>query len=144
MTKYTYCGQQCALVFQLPWVRGNCGPVSSHYDPATHLSYGDVCLDNAINSQFLKVTIKTDPFRGGVQIYLGRSESNLCPVAVTLTCMVRRGNDSRPFFRYSWSRFITRERFVSKVQRALAAAGNNSSKYEGHSFKIGKLHSAVC
>ena len=47
-------------------------PSDSEYDPTTHLSYGDVRLDNAINPQFLEVTIKaskTDPFRKGVQNY---------------------------------------------------------------------------
>ena len=93
----------------------------SEYDPATHLSYGEVRLDNAINPQFLEVTIKaskTNPLRRGVQIYLGRTESDLCPVAATLNYMVQRSNDSRPIFRYSRSKFLTRE--------------GSSTKFGGH------------
>ena len=135
------------LFFRLPYRSGEIVvPSDSEYDPTTHLSYGDVRLDNAINPQFLEVTIKaskTDPFRKGVQIYLGRTDSDLCPVAATLNYMVRRGNDSGPFFRYSRSRFLTRERFVSEVRRALAAAGIDSSKYAGHSFRIGAASTAA-
>ena len=114
-------------------------PSDSERDPATHLLYGDVRLDNVFNPRFLKVTIKaskTDPFCRGVQIYLGRTESDLCPVAATLNYMVQKGNDSGPFFRYSRSKFLTREKFTNEVRRALAAAGINSSKYVGHSFRI--------
>ena len=66
-------------------------PSDSEYNPTTHLSYGyvrlDNRLDNVINPWFLEVTIKalkTNPFHRGVQIYLGYTESDLCPVAATL------------------------------------------------------------
>ena len=51
-------------------------PSDSEYDAAVHLSFGDVRLDNTTDPQFLEVTIKaskTDPFRQGVQVYLGRT-----------------------------------------------------------------------
>ena len=38
---------------------------------------------------------------------------------------------------FSKDRFLTMERFVTDVQRALEVAGNNFQKYLGHSFRIG-------
>ena len=55
-------------------------PSDSDYNPAVHLSFGDVSMDNATDPQFLKVTIasKTDPFHQGVRVYLGRTNTDLC------------------------------------------------------------------
>ena len=54
------------------------------YDPEGHLSAGDVALDSVSDSKVVQVKIKvskTDPFRKGVTIYLGRTGDDLCPVA---------------------------------------------------------------
>ena len=113
---------------------------------ATHLSYGDVRLDNSVDAQFLEVCIKaskTDPFHKGVQIYLERTGTDLCPVAAAVSYMVQRGDDSGPFFRYSRSKFLTKERFVNEVRKALDAAGIESCNYVGHSFKIGVASTAA-
>ena len=63
----------------------------------------DVCLDNMVDPQFLEVSIKaskTDPpFCKDVQIYLGRTGTDLCMVVVAVNYMVQRGDDSGPFFR---------------------------------------------
>ena len=76
-------------------------PSDRGYDPLTHLSFGDVRLSDARDPQFLEVTIKaskTDPFRQGVKVYLGRTSVDLCPVAAVLSYMTQRGVDSGPFF----------------------------------------------
>ena len=49
-------------------------PSAMMYDPAVHLSYGDVKTDNIAALQYIEVVIKvskTDPFQKGVTIYLG-------------------------------------------------------------------------
>ena len=59
-------------------------PSESEYNPAIHLSFGDICLDNAMDPQFLEVTIKVlkmDPFHQGVQVYLGWTDTDLCLMA---------------------------------------------------------------
>ena len=95
-------------------------------------------MDSATDLQFLEVTIKaskTDPFRQGVPVYLGRTNTDLCPVAAVLSYMVCRRTDNGPFFRYDRERALTRERFVKDVRSALQAAGINLEKYSGHSFR---------
>ena len=58
-------------------------PSAKEYDPGGHLSEGDVTLDNVSAPTLLQVRIKaskTDPFRKGVVVYLGRTDNDLCPV----------------------------------------------------------------
>ena len=121
-------------------------PSYSEYDLVVHLSFGDVCLDNTTDPQFLEVTIKalkTGPFHQGVQVYLGRTNTDFCPVAAVFSYMVYRGTDSDPFFRYTRIQALTRKRFVRDVQSALQAAGIDSERYSGHSFCIGATSTAA-
>lgn len=63
------------------------------YDQSCHLSEGDVLLMTPQLPTAVQVTIKaskTDPFRKGVKVYLGKTES---PVAA-----VSEGKISRPIF----------------------------------------------
>ena len=57
------------------------------YDPKCHLSMKDVAVDNRDNPRLLQVAIKqskTDPFRRGVNIYLGAIDSTICPIKAVL------------------------------------------------------------
>ena len=58
-------------------------PSLKEYDSEGHLSVGDVALDSQRDPSVVRVHIKqskTDPFRRGVFIYLGKTENDLCPV----------------------------------------------------------------
>ena len=121
-------------------------PSSSHYDPNLHLSYGDVCLHDKTSPEFLSVSIKaskTDPFRQGIRIYLGKSGVDICPVGAILAYMVSRGDRPGPFFGYANGRPLTRERFISSVRAALRSKGVDASPYSGHSFRIGAATAAA-
>ena len=51
-------------------------PSDSTFDATSHLAAGDVQVDNTSNPQYIQVNIKvskTDPFRQGVFVYLGRT-----------------------------------------------------------------------
>ena len=121
-------------------------PGGSSYDASVHLSHGDVRLDSQADPQFVEVRIKaskTDPFRRGVSVYLGRAAGPLCPVAAVLSYMVSRGTGPGPFFTFGDGRSLTRERFVAAVRSALSTAGLNPGKYAGHSFRIGAATTAA-
>ncbi len=93
-------------------------PGDHEFDPAIHLAHGDVTVDNVQDPKFIVVVVKaskTDPYRKGVRVYLGRAPGELCPVAAVLSYMVSRGSQPDPFFKFSDGRSLTRERFV--VQR---------------------------
>ena len=121
-------------------------PSDNTYDPSAHLSVGDVRIDNTSEPQYIEVILKaskTDPFRQGVRVYLGRSQADVCPVSAILAYMVLRGSTPGMFFKFVDGRLLTRARFVSSVRSALSAAGISDSRYSGHSFWIGAATMAV-
>lgn len=66
-------------------------PSDLKYDLVVHLSVGDVRINDTLSPQFIEVYLKapkTDPFRQGVRIYVGKSQADICPVAAILAYMV--------------------------------------------------------
>ena len=121
-------------------------PGDTAYDPSAHLSRSDIAVDNPSTPAVIRVTIKqskTDPFRKGVDLFLGKTASDLCPVAAMLNYLVVRGPVEGPLFRFRDGRPLTRQRFVGAVREALAKAGINQDKYSGHSFRIGAATTAA-
>ena len=122
-------------------------PSDSSFDPSVHPTAADVNVDSHASPSYLAIRIKaskTDPFRQGVTIYLGRTNYKLCPVASVLSYLVKRGRTPGPLFIFDDGRYLTRDRFVKAVREALDAAGVDASKYAGHSFRIGAATTAAC
>lgn len=68
-------------------------PSDSGYDPMVHLNKRDIAVDHPIMPKMVRITIKqskTDPFRKGIDLYLGRAESSLCPVKALLNYLAAR------------------------------------------------------
>lgn len=121
-------------------------PDDASFDSSIHLATGDVKVDDVRDPQFLEVQIKaskTDPFRLGVSIYIGRTGTDICPVAAILAYAVQRGTTPSPFFRFSGTQALTRARLVKAVREALSAAGVEAHQYSGHSFRIGTATTAA-
>lgn len=121
-------------------------PATNNYDPRFHLCFEDVCVDNLANPSFVKVRVKaskTDPFRQGVDVYVGCTKDELCPVRAVLAYMAARGAEQGPLFRWEDGRYLTREAFVVAVRQALSEGGLDSRNYAGHSFRIGAATTAA-
>ena len=123
-------------------------PSEADYSASTHLSYGDVVLDSSLEPSALEVKLKaskTDPFRQGVTVVVGRTNSSvgLCPVVANVAYMVARGATPGAYFTYSDGKMLTRDRFVRAIRSAFAQAGVDSSLYSGHSFRIGAATAAA-
>ena len=86
---------------------------------------------------------KTDPFRMGVTIFLGKTDSDTCPAAALLSYLAKRGLAPGPLFRFDDGRPLTRLALVSEVRAALTVAGIEPAPYSGHSFRIGAATSAA-
>ena len=107
-------------------------PTETAYDPAVHLGVLDLAVDDAAQPTCLRLTIKQskmDPFRKGVNRYVGRGQANLCLVAAVLGFLSVRGSTPGPLFVFEDGRPLTRARFAREVQVALSAAGVDQSKY---------------
>ena len=91
-------------------------PDTEAYDKSVHLGIDDIAIDNPSSPSFVRVRItqsKTDPFRRGVNLFLGRTRTDLCPVAEILSYIVVRGVGLGPMFRFADGCPLTRSRFVA-------------------------------
>ena len=115
-------------------------PSEASYDSSVHLNMADIAIDNTESPSTVKIRIKaskTDQFRKGVDIYLGRTHNPLCPVKALLAYIAKRGKEQGMLFRFEDGQLLTKERFVMRVREALSQAGINAKLYSGHSFRIG-------
>ena len=115
----------------------------AQYDKATHLNFGDVAVDNRTDPQAIRVRLKaskTDPFRRGMDVYVGKTGNALCPVAAMLAYL---GTAEGPLFRLSDGKALSRPRFVAETQKALRSRGGSSAGYSGHSFQCGAATTAA-
>ena len=116
------------------------------YDPSSSLSPQDISVDQHSDPSMICVHLKqskTDPFRHGVNIYMGRTNTELCPVAAILANVAIRLSSPGPFFITKDGSLLTHTQLVAAVRQALSAAGLDTTGYSGHSFRIGAATSAA-
>ena len=65
---------------------------------------------------------KTDPFRKGAEIHIGRGVYSLCAVQTMMAYLVHRGNDPGPLFLLQDSRPLFRLRLTDLLRQTLSAA----------------------
>ena len=124
----------CCLGF-FGFLRAGEFTVNSSFDPSVHLSIGDIQADSLVNPTCFKVRIKcskTDPFRKGCDIYVGRGNSAVCPIVALSNYLVLRGPAPGPVFQFVSGTPLSREHLSSTVQSILSAAGYAGS-FSGHS-----------
>ena len=116
------------------------------YNPALHLSWGDVAINDLSATTMVKLHLKKskcDQFGTGADVLLGRSGCQLCPVAAILAYIVARGNTPGPFFINRNRAPITKSSFILKIRAALRATGYAEDQFAGHSFRIGAATTAA-
>ena len=105
-------------------------PSESEFDEARHITFGDIsvdCLDKPTTLRLRLKASKTDPFRVGVDVFVGKTGGPLCPVMAVLDYVVVRGARQGPLFHFQDGRPLTRARFVERVRGALTRAGIDST-----------------
>ena len=103
-------------------------------------------MDNTRSPKILRVHIKaskTNPFRVGVDAFVGRTDNDLCPVSTVLAYMSIHGPGPGPFFRFKDNKPLTRPRLVAKLREAILATGVDCTAYSGHSFRSGAATTAA-
>lgn len=119
---------------------------SNRYDPSWHLSIQDISVDSITNPSVLQVHVKgskTDQFRQGTCITVGRTESHICPVKAVLTYIAARGFQPGPLFCNRNGSALTRQQLVAQLRATLAEEGVDCTRYSGHSFRIGAASTAA-
>ena len=118
-------------------------PSAPAFDARVHLAWGDVAIsdDNRVLRVLLKRS-KTDQFMRGVEVFIGATGNDLCPVDAVREYVARRGTSPGSFFRVAEGVPLTKTRFVELVRSALTRAGVPVDGYSGHSFRIGAATAA--
>jgi hypothetical protein len=121
-------------------------PSVEQYDSGAHLSLSDVSVDNHAMPSIFKIRIKqskTDPFRQGVDIYLGKTSAEICPVSALSSYLQERGPYPGPLFIHQDRTPLSRSQLVGMLKLCLQKAGYDDSLYNGHSFRIGAATTAA-
>ena len=121
-------------------------PENEKFDPGQHLYYADISADNPLNPTMLAVKIKqskTDQFRHGAKVFLGRTDTPLCPVVAMLAYLAWRGSGDGHLFCFEKGNALTQTLLVMEVRNAVAKAGLKPEDYSGHSFRIGAATTAA-
>ena len=121
-------------------------PSASAFEERIHLAWGDVAVDQACPPAMVRVHLKSskcDQLGKGVDVFVGRTDSDVCPVMLILSFVRRRGPSPGAFFRRYDGTPLTKSHFIAKVREALIAIGLEASRYAGHSFRIGAATSAA-
>ena len=124
------------------------GEITAPSNRGFNLSFSDVAVDSQSAPSILKVHLKqskTDQFRKGMDMHIGMTGDDLCPVSAMLAYLAVRQGAPGALFHFLDGRLlhVTVTRFTEVVREALDALGLHSQHYAGHSFRIGAATTAV-
>ena len=121
-------------------------PSASAYDKDIHLNLDDLATNCHYSPSLFRLRIKqskTDPFRQGVDVYLGPTGTTICPVQAMRAYLQVRGPSPGALFRFESGSPLTRVALVEHLHRALQQSGFEATSYNGHSFRIGAATTAA-
>ena len=79
-------------------------PSASNFDASCHLTLNDLSVDDPRNPKAICINLKqskTDPFRRGIQVFIGATNDRLCPVAALMAYLAMRDKStSTPLFKF--------------------------------------------
>ena len=116
------------------------------YVEAVHLSWGDIAANSRNDPSALRVHLKRykcDQFKRAVDVFVGRTHNDLCPVAAVLAYLAACGSVPGPLFIDANHRPLTTTKFVTRIQGILDEVGYPSHQFAGHSFRIGAATEAA-
>ena len=121
-------------------------PSLQGYDQEVYLNLGDLAIDSHTAPSLIRIRIKqskTDPFRQGVDIFVGATKADICPVQALVNYIGVHGTTPGPLFVFRSGAPLTRATLATEVQAALKLAGVAPDAYTGHSFRIGAAMTAA-
>lgn len=113
-----------------------------HFNPECCLTVSDLAFIPKSSPKFMLVQLKvskTDSFKKGQTIVIGKADSNLCPISPMLTYLESHTPfpTSVPLFTFQSGSSLTRARYLtSETMLLLSKGGLDLSKFVDHSFCI--------
>ena len=116
-------------------------PSQYEYDGSVHLSVQDISIDSRSAPRMIRVRINQS--KTGVDIYLGRTDTDICPVKAIPPYLAIRKNCPGPLFIQEDGKMLTWQMFSSIVKGILARLSLSEGNYNTHSFRIGAATAAM-
>ena len=69
-------------------------------------------VDNRHSPTAVRISLKKSKLSNGVDVYVGKIDSTICPVGAELDYTATRGPNSGPFFRFSNGDPLTKSKFT--------------------------------
>ena len=116
------------------------------YNKDKHLSMGEIAVDSHENPTVMTIFLrssKTDQFGQGTTLYVGRGDTQLCPISAMMHYLAAQPTVPGPLFINQGGTPLTKQSFTTHVHQALKATGINTQGYKGHSFRIGATTTAA-
>lgn len=120
-------------------------PSEGSYDSSRHLSLEDVAIDSKIKPRVLQLFLKeskTDPFKQGAKVFLGATDSTICPIKAVLGYLAKRNHQPGPLFITKEGKGWTSAMFRAALKSLLVELNVDKQCYNTHSFRIGAATSA--
>ena len=114
-------------------------PNRSSFSLDTHLGVPDIAFDSVVAPTCLRVRIKaskTDPFRKGCFLHIGRGSYPLCAIRALVAYLAIRGSAQGPLFLLCDGRPLSRVLLTDWLRRILSSSGVQGN-FSSHSFRIG-------
>lgn len=114
-------------------------PNLASFSTTLHLSVQDIAVDSDSNPLCLRVRIKaskTDPFRKGCFVHIGKVRSLLCALQAVMSYLSITGNSAGPLFLLQDGRPLSRALLTRWIRQIMVAAGIPGN-FSSHSFRIG-------
>ena len=114
-----------------------------------HLGKRDIAFEPSLVSPVRMIVnnicSKTDPFRKGIKLTIGKTGENICAVNAVkhYFSLLDTKEQKKPFFSFQDGKPLSRIRFVKEVQTLLEMSGVNPLHFNGHSFRIGAATAAA-
>lgn len=121
---------------------------NSPFQPSYHLSRKDIVFHPNVSSpEHFDVLIKrskTDPFRTGCLLTIGKTTNTLCPVRAMRNYLLQcpASNLDQPLFQFGSGSPLTRTSLTEKLRALLRQQGFDQRLYATHSFRIGAATTA--
>ena len=120
-------------------------PTPGSYDHSRRLSLDEIAVDDRNNPHLLKLFLKqskTDPFTQGATIYVGATDSTVCPIKAVTCYLAKRKSKPGPLFITKNGMGRTSQMFRNAIKSVFSKIKLNKQLYNTHNFRIGAATSA--
>ena len=120
-------------------------PMKSSYDLSCHLSLEDIIINSRKKPRLLQLFLKqskTDPSQHGLKVYVGTTDTTICPIKAIVSYLTRRNKQPGPLFITKKGQGWISAMFCTALKSLWTDFNLDKQPYNPHSFRIRAATSA--